>query len=839
MTFPLFSDTEIERHACRTVLEAGGALFRTTSALKKLHMVGFDLMATFKGKPDCTAVVSRKPDAPLQSICTCGSGYGGACEHVVAAMLAANARQAIQTGLDFENGVADRGNVSSSIPEETVLPTAEIETIDGRPLPRLYLDNWDNLLVVTLRFGYLGGTVEVNSHDRSREKLVSLPGGRIVRLQRPVARELELLSTLKETGVTAFRAGAYTPGSDQLEWVRDGLQRLIAEGFEVFGKESLLFFQPVTSKPALKLSMTKGTDDLIGCELDMEYEGTGYATFSGLYEAVIAGNKYVLLSDGRSGEIPAAWIEKLSMVFALAGKKPENDVLYLRESGAAAMALLESIADSTQWDGARTAGLKLLEDYNGPKPRAVPEPFRGQLRSYQQAGYEWFYFLQEFKINGCLADDMGLGKTIQTIALLLAEKTRAVSPGTSLLVVPTSLLFNWQREFRKFAPSLLVMNYHGRDRKRFRVADMKLADVVLTTYGTVQREIAMFEKTDFNYVILDEAQAIKNPLSENAKTARRLVCRNRLALSGTPMENSLSELWSLFTFLNPGMLGNFNGFSREFIKPIEKDRDAPRAEILRKIIAPCILRRTKGQVAKELPPKTEIIIKAPMTPRQRMLYDMTKEACRASVMNAIDNEGIDGARMHILQALTRLRQICCHPLLVDGSYKGDSCKIDALDGLLENVTGEKHKALVFSQFVALLDLLKGHLDKKEIRYEYLSGRTTDRQKPVDRFQEDPEVPVLLISLKAGGVGLNLTAADYVIMLDPWWNPAIENQAADRAHRIGQTRPVFVYKLIAEDSVEEKVLELQTTKKELFDAIITVDAAVFKNLRREDIRKLFE
>jgi non-specific serine/threonine protein kinase len=383
------------------------------------------------------------------------------------------------------------------------------------------------------------------------------------------------------------------------------------------------------------------------------------------------------------------------------------------------------------------------------------------------------------------------------------------------------------------------MNYHGRDRKRFRVADMKLADVVLTTYGTVQREIAMFEKTDFNYVILDEAQAIKNPLSENAKTARRLVCRNRLALSGTPMENSLSELWSLFTFLNPGMLGNFNGFSREFIKPIEKDRDAPRAEILRKIIAPCILRRTKGQVAKELPPKTEIIIKAPMTPRQRMLYDMTKEACRASVMNAIDNEGIDGARMHILQALTRLRQICCHPLLVDGSYKGDSCKIDALDGLLENVTGEKHKALVFSQFVALLDLLKGHLDKKEIRYEYLSGRTTDRQKPVDRFQEDPEVPVLLISLKAGGVGLNLTAADYVIMLDPWWNPAIENQAADRAHRIGQTRPVFVYKLIAEDSVEEKVLELQTTKKELFDAIITVDAAVFKNLRREDIRKLFE
>jgi non-specific serine/threonine protein kinase len=286
------------------------------------------------------------------------------------------------------------------------------------------------------------------------------------------------------------------------------------------------------------------------------------------------------------------------------------------------------------------------------------------------------------------------------------------------------------------------------------------------------------------------------------------------------------------------MLESYGSFASGFIKPIEKERCGPRAEFLRRLIAPCILRRTKEQVATELPPKTEIVIKVPMTPRQRTLYDMTREACRASVMNAIDTDGMDHARMHILQALTGLRQICCHPQLIDESYKGDSCKIEAVDGLLENISGEKHKALVFSQFVALLDLLRTHLDGKNIRYEYLTGQTADRRKPVDRFQENPDIPVMLISLRAGGVGLNLTAAHYVIMADPWWNPAVENQAAGRAHRIGQTKPVFVYKLIAADSVEERVLELQKSKKELFDAIITADASVFKRLNREDIERLF-
>ena len=718
MPFPLFSDTELECHACRTVLDAGGALFRNSTALKKLQIVGSDVIANFKGKPDCTTVISRRPDAPLQSVCTCGSGYGSACEHVIAAMLATNAQQAIQTGLDFENGAADsckENDVLPSVNEETSQLPSEIETVESQPVPRLYLSSRDHLLIVALRFGYLDGTVEVNSHDRSREKLVSLSDGRIMRLQRPVARELELLSRLKKTGLTAFRAGTYIPEKDSLEWVREGLQKLTAEGFEVFGKESLLSFQPASLKPCLKLSMSQGKNDLIDCTVDMEYAGAGHASLSGLYEAVISGKKYVKLSDDALGEIPEAWIEKLAMVFALC-EKPQDNILRLRESGAAAFAMLESIADSTLWDGARASGLKLLEEYKGSKPQPVPEKFNGKLRSYQQAGFEWFYFLQEFKISGCLADDMGLGKTIQAIVLLLSEKARNASPKTSLLIVPTSLIFNWQREFRAFGPSLLVMNFHGRDRKRYNNSDMRLADVVLTTYGTVQREITLFKETDFNYVILDEAQAIKNPLSENAKTARLLVSRSRLALSGTPIENNLSELWSLFTFLNPGMLGSYSNFAKAFIKPIEKEKNEPRAEVLRKLIAPCILRRTKGQVAKELPSKTEIVIKVPMTSRQRTLYDMTKEACRASVMNAIDTEGMDHARMHILQALTRLRQICCHPRLVDESYKGDSCKIEALDDLLENITGEKHKALIFSQFVTLLDLLKSHLNENDIRY---------------------------------------------------------------------------------------------------------------------------
>jgi non-specific serine/threonine protein kinase len=846
-----FSQEDFEALAQGPILSAGKNLFCNRSGLRQLHIVGPDIIATFKGTPDCTAVISRRESNAIQSACTCGFGYG-ACEHIVAAMLAANSQQAIQMGMDFSAAGSDDSPEELSVsplshePEENhtgqseqSIPATvtEIETIDGKPAPRLYLKEQNEMLLVELRFAYLDGIVEFPAADRSRENLVTSPSGSIVRLKRSVAREMAFSSRLTTAGLSLFRSGSYTPTGDPVSWVRNDLQSLSAEGIEIYGRDSLMSFKMAQAKPTMKLAVSSVTGSMTDCTMSISY-GTANAPLPGVFEAVIAGHTYVKLSDGTTGEIPVEWIEKLALIFSLCEEPPRNEILRFRSTRVAALSVLESIADCLSWEAVKTAGIQRLGDYTKKRP-AVPVTFNGTLREYQQAGYEWFYFLQEFGLGGCLADDMGLGKTVQALALLLNEKASGCKPKTSLLLAPTSLLFNWQREARNFAPGLLVMTYHGRDRKRFRASDMALADLVITTYGTVQREIELFETIGFNYVILDEAQAIKNPLSDTSRMVRRLVSRSKLALSGTPIENNCSELWSLFSFLNPGMLGSFRAFCAGFSRPIEKERSREHLDVLRKIISPCILRRTKSQVARELPPKTEIILTVSMTPHQRTLYTMTRDACRADVLHAIDAEGMDRSRIHILSALTRLRQICCHPLIVDPAYTGDSGKFDALDDLIENAVAEGHKALIFSQFVSVLDLVRARLDGKGIKHEYLTGQTADRRRPVDSFQQNPDIPVMLISLKAGGVGLNLTAADYVIMVDPWWNPAVENQAADRAYRIGQTKPVFVYKLIAEDSVEQRVVEFQKSKQELFDSIITAEQSVFKNLDREDIARLFE
>jgi non-specific serine/threonine protein kinase len=843
MSSGVFSASEIESLAHPAVLESGRTLLNSGTSLKRLEIVGCDVIARFS---DVTAVISRKPGHPIQSACTCGFGYGNACEHVVAAMLAASTETAIQTALDLQSPANDR-QVSAATPaaerrelpeSKDVEPPMDVESVRDIPLPRLYLSESDDLLLVELRFCYLKGTVEVMNRDRSREKLVSAPSGRVVRLERSMAREIHWASRLLDADLILYRAGMYTPQADPAEWIRDRLPGLAAGGFEVFGRETLVAHSTSKASPALKLAISQAGNGLIECSIDTTFGEAG-VRLTALFEAIIAGKKYVRLSDGSTGEIPQEWIDKLAALFALCDKKPQGNSILLREINAQAIKTLESLSSSTVWDATCAAGLARLKEYRGSRNAVVPQSFKGTLRSYQLAGFQWFHFLKEFGLGGCLADDMGLGKTIQTLALLLHEKEHAVSRRTSLLVVPTSLLFNWQREARTFCPSLLIMTYHGYDRKRYRAGDFGLADVVLTTYGTVQREIELFAAMAFNYIILDEAQAIKNPLSQTAKSVRRLASLYRLALSGTPVENSLSELWSLFAFLNPGMLGPYSRYAASFIRPIEKERSEARIGVLRDLTHPCILRRTKGQVAKELPPKTEVIIKVPLLPRQRSLYEMTRDACRASIMRAIDDQGLAQSRLHVLQALTRLRQICCHPLLVDPSFKGDSGKFEAFEELVENVVAEKHKALVFSPFVSALDLIRKRLCGRAIRHEYLTGQTANRQIPVDAFQADPDIPLMLISLKAGGVGLNLTAADYVILFDPWWNPAVENQAADRAYRIGQTRPVFVYKLIAQDSVEERVLELQKAKRELVDALLTPESGVFKLLQKEEIQRLFD
>jgi non-specific serine/threonine protein kinase len=430
---------------------------------------------------------------------------------------------------------------------------------------------------------------------------------------------------------------------------------------------------------------------------------------------------------------------------------------------------------------------------------------------------------------------MGLGKTVQTLSLILDQIKKGYYP--NLIVTPTSVLFNWQREIEKFTPTISYLLHYGSSRSRD-IRILRKTPLIITTYGHLRRDISFLKNCEFNYVILDESQNIKNPHSETAQAARMMVSKYRLTLTGTPIENNTMELWSQFSFLNPGLLGGQVFFKDHFMKPIEKEQNVQAAATLKKLIFPFILRRTKEEVVQELPPKVEHIFYSPMHEEQSAIYTRIRDAYRNQIISEIESKGLNKSRMRVLEGLTKLRQVACHPYLVDRSYQAESGKFEALKLMLEEIISEDHKVLVFSQFVKMLSIIRNFLDDEMIEYTYLDGTTKDRESEVGKFQNDENISIFLISLKAGGVGLNLTAADYVIHFDPWWNPAVEMQASDRAHRIGQHKKVFAYKLIAKDSVEEKILQLQQQKKILVDQIITTESNIFKKLSKEDIVDLF-
>jgi SNF2 family DNA or RNA helicase/intein/homing endonuclease len=466
------------------------------------------------------------------------------------------------------------------------------------------------------------------------------------------------------------------------------------------------------------------------------------------------------------------------------------------------------------------------------------EVFYCRIESIEDIEYDgWVYDFEVERHHNFVANQILCHNTIQTLAFLESLYHEQPDRPASLIVMPRSLLFNWQREAEKFTPELklFVQADQGRISEPEQFAEH---DLVLTTYGTMLRDIDLLRRYRFSYAILDESQAIKNPLAETSKAARLLQSDRRLVLTGTPVENSTTELWSQFAFLNPGLLGNLETFRNEFVSPIERGGDGETAQFLRRMVYPFILRRTKDQVASDLPPRSERVIIADMDPAQRKVYDKQRDYYRALLLGLIENEGMNDARMKILEGLLRLRQICNHPRLADARYKGGSGKFELLIETLETLRAEGHRALVFSQFVQMLSLVREQLDARGIPYAYLDGQTRNRQQVVDQFQGSDELPFFLISLKAGGVGLNLTAADYVIHIDPWWNPAVEMQATDRTHRIGQDKPVFVYKLVVRDSVEEKILQLQEHKRELVEQVIGAEGGVFKSLTREDVEVLF-
>jgi superfamily II DNA or RNA helicase len=598
------------------------------------------------------------------------------------------------------------------------------------------------------------------------------------------------------------------------------VRTLVAEGWriEADGKR-------YRSHGSLRMDVTSGVD---------WFELHGGADFDGqavelpeLLRALARGDHMIELGDGTYGVLPEEWLKRYRLVAGL-GKTVDGHLRFTHRHASLLDALLADEPAATFDEGFQRIRREMAS-FNGIQSATAPGGFKGRLRDYQREGLGWLQFTRRFGLGACLADDMGLGKTVQVLALL-ASIQRA---GPVLVVVPRSLVFNWIEEAARFAPKLKVLDWSGLGRKtqRDRIATH---DLVVTTYGTLRRDIADLKDIAFDTVILDEAQAIKNAGTESAKAVRLLKAEHRLALSGTPIENRITDLWSLFEFLNPGLLGSGTVFRTQ----LSGSPDAETSRILSLALRPFILRRTKEKVAKELPAKTEQTIYCELDAQQRRLYDELRIHYRAALLGQIEDKEIAKSRMHVLEALLRLRQAACHPGLIDKKrIKDASAKLDALLPQLEEVTSEGHKAIVFSQFTSLLAILKAQLDRAGIPYEYLDGKTKDRDVRVRRFQEDPACALFLISLKAGGLGLNLTAAEYVFLLDPWWNPAAESQAIDRAHRIGQARHVFAYRLIARDTVEEKVVELQKSKRALADAIITEDNSLLSGLTRETLELL--
>lgn len=481
--------------------------------------------------------------------------------------------------------------------------------------------------------------------------------------------------------------------------------------------------------------------------------------------------------------------------------------------------------------------LDKLKKFSEIKKILQPVHFKGKLRPYQKAGLNWLYFLYKYRMNGCLADDMGLGKTIQTLALLQKLKEESVL-GNVLLIVPVSTLSNWEAELSRFTPDLSYIRHHGSERKKD-ISKYSSFDILLTTYHTFRNDLYIFTKHQFFYVILDEAQYIKNASSQINRSICLISAKHKLSISGTPVENGTIELWAQMKFLMPGLLGTYKDFIEKFAKPIEEKHDKEKAKILKKTVYPFILRRKKSDVDADLPDKEEITLFVEMSDEQKLLYEKVKNLYKNRIIDVIDKKGYSGSKIYVLEALLRLRQAALIPALIDKEHSNiKSGKLELLKEITEELHSEGHKMIIFSQFVGCLSCIKSHFLEKNINFSYLDGSIKDRKGEIKKFQEDKNVGVFLISLKAGGVGINLTEAEYIILFDPWWNPAVEKQAIDRAHRIGQKRKVIVYRLITKNTVEEKICELQKKKMSIADNIITDEKTIFKSLNRKDIISLF-
>lgn len=710
------------------------------------------------------------------------------------------------------------GGMEIDLPEDL-----GIDRVVGEPAPLVRLKRLPKLgddadVPVELLFEYGGELIEVRSQ---RKGVLDHTGKRII--TRNEAAERDLRDKLLDLGVSVSRDGkGFMVENAEVATL---LPKLGDAGFRVLLRE-----RELKRDMGLRFRVSSGVDwfDLKG-GLDFGHEVVPWPT---LLKALRRGETVLTLADGSQGLIPERLVARYGRLVRL-GEAEEDGIRFAKSQVALLEAILAGETD-VELDEAFKTAREALKNFARIEPRVEPATFEGTLRPYQREGLGWMHFLQDFGFGGCLADDMGLGKTIQVLALLEDRRLKrlageAIPP--SLVVVPRSLVFNWKQEAARFTPQLKVKDHTSALRSH---GSFEEWDVVLSTYGTLRSDVMRWQGTTFDYAILDEAQAIKNATTESARAARLIRSKHRLALSGTPVENRMSELISIFSFLNPSLAAG----SVALAELASDKATGPEREVLARGLRPYVLRRRKEEVLTDLPPKFEETLYCELGVEQRRLYEEMKEHYRFRITALLETQGLSKSRIQVLEALLRLRQVACNPGLIDeGRRDFKDAKIEALLPRLQEVAAEGHKALVFSQFTSYLSLLRPRVEELGLKHVYLDGGTRDRKSVVEQFESDPETSLFLISLKAGGLGLNLTAADYVFILDPWWNPAVEMQAIARAHRIGQTKPVFAYRLVAKETVEEKVLELQDKKRELVETLLGEDKGSIASLKREDIELL--
>ncbi len=711
------------------------------------------------------------------------------------------------------------------------------EIKDGQPEKKLLLQEKGDYLVFQPIFTYKG--FETKSGDK--DEIIIPDGEKVLIVHRNKETEAEFLSKLE-----ALHSNFIKPeGSNNLvlkgsEVLKNNWFFLFVDAMKemkvpVLGFEALKNFRFNTAKPHTQIHISSNTD-WFDAKVDILF-GDQHVTVAEVKRALGNKQQFVQLNDGTLGILPEEWIKKYSLLFRV-GEGKANELKLSKYH----MSVIDELYDNRDEEELfikleekydRLRGFKSIQDIETPKHL---QPI---LRPYQAFGFQWLNYLSEVNWGGILADDMGLGKTVQALSFLQYYRDHH-GKLNALVVCPTTLMFNWENEIKKFTPALTWHIHHGGDRTRNKEF-IQQHNVIITTYGTLRSDIKLLVENEFDYVILDESQAIKNPASKVTRAAGLIRAKHRLCMSGTPLQNNTFDIFAQMNFLNPGMLGSLEFFRQEFAIPIDKFGEPDRKDHLRKLLFPFILRRTKEQVAKDLPDKTETILFCEMEDEQRKIYEAYRNDYRDKILGVIDSQGIQRSQLTILQGLMKLRQICDSPSILNepDPYPNHSIKLEELSReITENISN--HKALVFSQFLGMLALIKERLKSLDVKFEYFDGSTSaiDREKAIQNFQNQEECRVFLISLKAGGVGLNLTAADYVYIVDPWWNPAVEQQAIDRTHRIGQTKNIFAYRMICKDTIEDKILLLQDRKRSLARDLIADDDGFVKNLTKEDVEYLF-